>query len=58
MSSADVLIRLALVADLGPDSVCRRTADQYAAEADSFYSDAFWQAGLRLLENDKPDYRS
>ncbi|HEX7750110.1 MAG TPA: class II aldolase/adducin family protein [Bordetella sp.] len=40
------------------ETVCRRTADQYAGDADSGYSDVFWQASLRLIENDKPDYRS
>jgi len=40
------------------EAVCRRTADQYADDADSGYSDVFWQASLRLIENDKPDYRS
>lgn len=39
------------------EAVCRRTADQYADDADSGYSDVFWQASLRLIENDKPDYR-
>lgn len=39
-------------------AVCRLTAEQYAADADSFYSDAFWQASLRLVEKDQPDYRS
>lgn len=40
------------------EAVCRRTADQFAGDADSGYSDVFWQASLRLIENDKPDYRS
>lgn len=39
------------------EAVCRRTADQFACDADSGYSDVFWQACLRLIENDSPDYR-
>lgn len=38
-------------------AVCQRTADQYADDADSGYAEVFWQACLRLIENDKPDYR-
>lgn len=39
------------------EEVCRRTAGQYSDEEATFYSSAFWQASLRLIENDRPDYR-
>jgi ribulose-5-phosphate 4-epimerase/fuculose-1-phosphate aldolase len=40
------------------EAVRRRTAGQFSGEESSFYSDIFWSGCLRLVENDKPDYRS
>jgi ribulose-5-phosphate 4-epimerase/fuculose-1-phosphate aldolase len=41
-----------------PEEVCRHTSDQFhGMENDEHYS-WMWESALRLIENDRPDYRS
>lgn len=40
-----------------PKEVCEHAAAQFAAQTDEHVAFA-WEAALRLIENDKPDYRS
>lgn len=43
---------------LPPEEVCRHTSDQFhGMENDDHYS-WMWQSALRLIENDRPDYRA
>ena len=41
-----------------PESVRRHTAAQYTRDPNSPTKLLAWEAALRLIENDKPDYRS
>jgi ribulose-5-phosphate 4-epimerase/fuculose-1-phosphate aldolase len=41
-----------------PPHVCERTARQFASEAAGDIIKLAWQAALRLIEDDRPDYRS
>jgi hypothetical protein len=41
-----------------PEEVCRHTAEQFRLqESDEHYA-WMWPSALRMIENDKPDYRS
>jgi ribulose-5-phosphate 4-epimerase/fuculose-1-phosphate aldolase len=41
-----------------PEEVCRHTSDQFLSmENDEHYA-WMWESALRLIENDRPDYRS
>ncbi|MBX5454082.1 MAG: class II aldolase/adducin family protein [Acidobacteriia bacterium] len=41
-----------------PEEVCRHTAAQFQAQRDKEVEYLAWNAALRLIENDQPDYRS
>jgi len=41
-----------------PEEVCRHTAEQFRAQENDEHYGMVWDAALRLIENDKPDYRS
>ncbi|MDA8051916.1 MAG: class II aldolase/adducin family protein [Rhodospirillales bacterium] len=43
---------------LPPKKVRRHTASQFSDESDSDLIELAWQASLRLIERDQPDYRS
>jgi hypothetical protein len=43
---------------LPPDEVCEHTAEQFAKQDSPERHVWMWQSALRLIENDKPDYRS
>ena len=41
-----------------PEEVCRHTSDQFhGMESDDHYT-WMWESALRLIENDRPDYRA
>lgn len=41
-----------------PKEVCEHTAKQFEGNGGTEHYDFMWQSCLRLIENDKPDYRS
>lgn len=41
-----------------PEEVCRHTAEQFRMMENEEHYSWMWQAALRLIENDRPDYRS
>ena len=41
-----------------PEEVCRHTAEQFRAQENDDHYAMVWDAALRLIENDRPDYRS
>jgi ribulose-5-phosphate 4-epimerase/fuculose-1-phosphate aldolase len=41
-----------------PKEVCEHTAQQFVGEGDPSKFDFMWESCLRLIENDRPDYRS
>ena len=43
---------------LPPQEVCQHTAEQFRAQENDEHYGFMWESALRLIENDKPDYRS
>jgi ribulose-5-phosphate 4-epimerase/fuculose-1-phosphate aldolase len=41
-----------------PEEVCRHTAEQFRSQENDEHYSWMWPTALRLIENDKPDYRS
>lgn len=41
-----------------PEDVCRHTAEQFRAQEHDEHYAMVWDAALRLIENDRPDYRT
>jgi ribulose-5-phosphate 4-epimerase/fuculose-1-phosphate aldolase len=41
-----------------PEEVCRHTAEQFRSQENDDHYSWMWQSALRLIENDRPDYRS
>jgi ribulose-5-phosphate 4-epimerase/fuculose-1-phosphate aldolase len=41
-----------------PEEVCRHTAEQFRGQENDEHYAMVWDAALRLIENDRPDYRS
>ena len=41
-----------------PEEVCRHTAEQFRGQDNDEHYSWMWQSALRLIENDRPDYRS
>ena len=44
--------------NIPPKEVCEHTAQQFVGEGNPDKHDFMWESCLRLIENDKPDYRS
>ena len=43
---------------LPPHEVCEHTAEQFRKQENDEHYSWMWESALRLIENDKPDYRS
>ena len=43
---------------LPPHEVCQHTAEQFRAQENDEHYGFMWESALRLIENDKPDYRT
>ncbi len=41
-----------------PEEVCRHTAEQFRVQENDDHYTWMWDSALRLIENDRPDYRS
>jgi len=41
-----------------PEDVCRHTAEQFRSQENDEHYSWMWQSALRLIANDRPDYRS